>query len=377
MLWQDDMTPAEVKTDIIDADAHVVESEQVWDYLDAGEQKYRPTLVTSAEDPKRQFWLLDGENLGPKFPSPDEAQSAEHFRKFGRDVATPVQARELSDVERRLRHMDDLGIDVQVLYNSLWITPLTSRPDAEIALCWSWNRWLADVWRQGQNRLRWTCVVPALTPCEAIPQIRFAKEHGAVGICMRPFERERLATDPFYYPIYDEAQRLDIPITVHLANGNPELFKLMTNEAGGGFSTFRVPTVTACYALIMSEIPRVFPRLRWGFIEVSSQWVPWVIHEAVRRSLGSAHAVSRDCLREYNIYVSTQSDDDFAYVISYSGEDNLVIGTDYGHGDTSSELNAIERFRAIEGLGETVKRKILSDNPRRFYGIEPSMSRKG
>jgi predicted TIM-barrel fold metal-dependent hydrolase len=265
--------------------------------------------------------------------------------------------------------MDELGIDVQVLFNSLWITPLTARPDAEIALSWAWNRWLADVWQLGDNRLRWTCVVPALTPAEAVAQIGFAKEHGAVGVCMRPFERERMMTDPFYYPIYDAAERFDMPITVHLANGSPDLFKLMTNEAGGGFSTFRVPTVTSCYALIMSEIPRTFPRLRWGFIEVSSQWVPWVIHEAMRRSLGSARPISKACLREYNIYVSTQSDDDFPYVISYAGEENLVIGTDYGHGDTSSELNAIARFKALDHLTTEVKRKILFDNPKRFYGI--------
>ena len=360
---------ARKKTEVIDADAHVVETERVWDYLESSEEKYRPTLITSPENPHRQFWLLDGENLGPKFPSPNEKQSEAHLRRFGREVGTPVEARELSDVTQRLQHMDELGIDIQVLYNSLWITPLTSRPDAEIALGWAWNRWLADVWKLGENRLRWTCVVPALTPSAAIPQIRFAKQHGAVGVCMRPFERDRMMTDPYYYPIYDEAERLDIPITVHLANGNPELFKIMTNEAGGGFSTFRVPTVTSCYALIMSEIPRVFPKLRWGFIEVSSQWVPWVVHEAVRRSLGSEHPISTDCLRDFNVYVSTQSDDDFPYVISHAGEDNLVIGTDYGHGDTSSELNAIARFKAMEGLSDEVKRKILFENPRRFYGI--------
>jgi predicted TIM-barrel fold metal-dependent hydrolase len=358
-----------IKTEVIDADAHVVETERVWDYLDASEQRYRPTLVPAPDNPHRQCWILDGENLGSKFPSPDEKQAAEHVKKFGREVNTPVQARELTDVAPRLAHMDELGIDIQVLYNSLWITPLTGRPEVEIALSWAWNRWLADVWNLGAYRLRWTCVVPALSPHEAIPQIRFAKAHGAVGVCMRPFERERIVTDPFYYPIFDEAERLDLPITVHLANGNPHLFKLLTNEAGGGFSTFRIPTVTACYALIMSEIPRIFPKLRWGFIEVSSQWVPWVIHEAMRRSLGSEHPISKECLSDFNIFVSTQSDDDFPYVISYAGEENLVIGTDYGHGDTSSELNAIARFKAMKSLSPEVKRRILSDNPRRFYGI--------
>ena len=97
----------------------------------------------------------------------------------------------MENVPARLKHMDELGIDVQVMFNSLWITPLTSRADAEIALSWAWNRWLADVWRLGEDRLRWTCVVPALSPKEAVAQIRFAKEHGAVGVCMRPFERER------------------------------------------------------------------------------------------------------------------------------------------------------------------------------------------
>ncbi len=89
----------------------------------------------------------------------------------------------------------------------------------------------------------------------------------------------------------------------------------------------------------------------------------------MRRSLGSARPISRDCLCEYNIYVSTQSDDDFLYILSYAGEGNLVIGTDYGHGDTSSELNAIARFKAMAELSPEVKRKILFDNPKALYGL--------
>jgi hypothetical protein len=39
------MTVPTVKADVIDADAHVVETERVWDYLEASEQRYRPTLT--------------------------------------------------------------------------------------------------------------------------------------------------------------------------------------------------------------------------------------------------------------------------------------------------------------------------------------------
>ena len=78
------------ETNVIDADAHVVETERVWDFLDAADERFRPTLTTSPQDPQRQIWILDGENLGSKFPSPDEKQSREHVRRFGREVGTPV-----------------------------------------------------------------------------------------------------------------------------------------------------------------------------------------------------------------------------------------------------------------------------------------------
>ena len=324
--------------------------------------------MAEPDNPDRQYWLLDGENLGPKFPSPNEKEAEEHVKRFGREVGTPVRARELSDVTQRLKHLNELGIDVQVLYNSLWLRPLTRRPDVEIALCWSWNRWLAGVWKLGENRLRWTCVVPALTPEEAVPQVRFAKEHGAVGVCMRPFEQNKLMTDPFYYPIYDEAQRLDIPVTVHIANGNPELFKLMTNESGGGFSTFRIPTVTACYALIMSEIPRVFPKLLGFYRDIEPVGT-------LGGSRGRAAVFRERASGFHQLFWRVQHlrfhSDRRRFSIHYvlCGRRESRIGTDYGHGDTSSELNAISRFKAMGGLSPEVKRKILSDNPKRFYGI--------
>jgi predicted TIM-barrel fold metal-dependent hydrolase len=52
-----------------------------------------------------------------------------------------------------------------------------------------------------------------------------------------------------------------------------------------------------------------------------------------------------------------------------AGEDCLVIGTDYGHTDISSDVDAIKTFRAREDVPVGVKQKILSDNARALYAI--------
>ncbi len=39
-------------------------------------------------------------------------------------------------------------------------------------------------------------------------------------------------------------------------------------------------------------MPQFFPDLRWGFIEASAQWVPWVVDEAVRHSGAACTSIS-------------------------------------------------------------------------------------
>jgi predicted TIM-barrel fold metal-dependent hydrolase len=354
---------------IIDADAHVVETERTWDYLDGSDKRFRPQLFGSAEDPSAQYWFLDGQAIGFRNPTLTEQELDSRSKETGRALQTPAAARELRDVELRLQHMDELGIDIQVLHNTLWITRVADRPEAEIALCMAWNRWMADVWKQARGRLVWSCVVPALTIGEALGQIRFAREHGSVAVCLRPFEAGRQLVDPYFYPIYEEATRLNMALAVHIANASPQLVEQFRPryDRMGGFAQFRIPTVVTCLSLMLSEIPGVFPRLRWGFIEASAQWVPWVVNEAVRRS--GRGGFPRHPLKEFGIYVSAQTDDDFPYVLKYGGEDNIVIGTDYGHTDASSEVDAIRIFRGNTAIGEAAKKKILDDNPRALYAL--------
>ncbi len=354
---------------IIDADAHVVETEHTWDYLDASEKQYRPQLFQSADNPSMQYWFVDGKSVGFRPPTLTEQELIALSKQTGRELRTEAGARELRDVELRLKHMDQLGIDVQILFNTMWIARVADKSEAEIALCKSWNRWMAEVWAKGQNRLRWSCVVPAMTISESLQQMRFAKENGAVAVSLRPYEDNKHLVDPYFYPIYEEATRLDLAIAVHIANGSPQLLEQFKPryDRMGGFAQFRIPTVITCLSLMMSEVPNVFPKLRWAFVEASAQWVPWVVKEATRRS--GAKGFPKLPFKEFNIYVTMETNDDFEYVLRYAGEDNLVIGTDYGHTDASSEVDAIDIFRANESVADPIKKKIFDDNPNALYRL--------
>ena len=230
---------------------------------------------------------------------------------------------------------------------------------------------MADIWKEGNGRLRWTTVLPYTDIPSAIDLMGYAQDNGAVGVVIRPYEDQRFMLDPYFYPIFEEAERRGMPMIVHVANANQPLREMMGSpfDLGRGFTTFRLPTVTGCHALFLSEVPERFPKLKWGFIEVSAQWVPWIIHEAIRRGNAMGKTVPENPLVAFNTWVSAQTDDDFDYIFSYAGNDRILIGTDYGHSDTSSEVDAIETFRQMDSVSDESKEKVLSTNPREFYGL--------
>ena len=117
---------------VVDADAHVIETERTWDYLEGSDKKFRPVLFGSAEM-DRQYWVLDGKIRGVRLPTLNEQQLDELSGKTGRRLTTPQASRQLDDVDLRLSQLDELGVDVQVMHNTLWIerggrTRRTPRP---------------------------------------------------------------------------------------------------------------------------------------------------------------------------------------------------------------------------------------------------------
>ena len=56
-------------------------------------------------------------------------------------------------------------------------------------------------------------------------------------------------------------------------------------------------------------------------------------------------------------------------MLKHAGQHSIIIGTDYGHTDPSSDLDAIKVLRERSGLPATTISKILETNPAALYGL--------
>jgi hypothetical protein len=185
---------------------------------------------------------------------------------------------------------------------------------------------------------------------------------------MRGLETHHTLHDPYFFPLYEEASRLNVPIGIHSGIGN-----FAVNEALGGepFRVAKLMVIGGFHSMVLNGIPERFPKLRIGAIEVAAQWVPYLVHDLNLRfpKLHNKQPLP-DVMRGGRLFVACQTDDDLPYVLKYAGEDSLMIGSDYGHADNASELLALQRLQDKDEIDRAVIEKILFTNPARFYGLD-------
>lgn len=354
---------------IIDADAHVVETEATWNFMDPDEAAFRPIIAVDRMSPEdsKQYWVIDGKVRG--FPrSAVTGDLAAASARAHRNMEAPEESRNMENIEVRLKHMDELGIDVQVLQPTIFIEQVADRPEVEIALCKSYNRWLTQIWRQAPKRLPWVAMLPLLDIDASLRELHEAVKGGACGVFLRGFEVDRSLDDPYFFPVYEEASKLNIPMIVHVGNATSGVLDV---TRGNGFAAFRLPCVAAFHSLIMSGVPEKFPDLRFGFLESAASWVPFAITDLQRRFPGRrGRDLPTNVMKEYRMWVACQTDDDIAYIVKYSGEDNLIIGTDYGHSDQSTEIEALRTLQDDAALDKKLVDKIMYDNPKALYALD-------
>ena len=338
---------------VIDSDAHVIETDRTWEFMRDEDAAHKPEVLVPRAGGPDEYWLVEG-------------RAFKRTANVGADTAP--ETREASDIKKRLAHMDEMGVDVHVLYPSFFLTQRTHHADTDYALSRSYNRWLADIWAQGEGRLRWAVIPPLHSMDLAIEEIRFGKEHGACAVFMRGIEGDHRLSDPYMFPLYEEAIELDLPICIHAAAGNMHAFDLIDRDFG--FSKFKLPAVGAFHDLIMQGTPQRFPKLRWGWIEISASWLPYALNDlALRFARQKRDWPGTDVLRENNMWVACQTADDLPYVLACTDEDHIVIGTDYGHNDTASEILALRILRDGGTVPAASVDKILGANAEALYGL--------
>jgi predicted TIM-barrel fold metal-dependent hydrolase len=343
----------------IDADAHVIETIDTWEFMDEADRKYRPAVLnrttgkslTTAGAPQVEHWLIDGRST-PK--------------DIVVDASTPEASREMRDVDGRLKHMDELEIDVQVLYPTMFLRPLTKKGAVQTALARSYNRWLAEIWKKGRGRLRWAAVPPLLNLELARDELARAKDNGACAIFLNGLECDMQLSNAYFFPLYAIAEELDLAVCLHAGINSFMAYDIFLDD---NFSKFKLTVLSSFHGMVMEGVPAKFPKARWGFIEVSAQWIPYLFNDLAGRFKRRGRRFPKNLLQENNMYVACQVTDDLPSILPYAGEDNLVIGTDYGHSDSSTEIEALRLLKDSGKVAPQTIDKILGDNPRRLYGL--------
>ena len=281
-----------------------------------------------------------------------------------------------NDLPTRVRDMDREGIDVSVLFpTSSFALPKVIERDYAIAYARAYNDFIADFCRQS-SRLRGIAILPLQDVEAAVSEVhRAVTKLGLVAIAIASQGMKEHLGSRTFWPIYDEMQRLNVPLCVHNRREGP--------AGDDRFDSFLylhtigrpVETAIQFAGLIYGGVPERFPRLRIGFLECGVGWVPYWMErmdeEWEKRGKVEAplcKAKPSEYVARGNMFFSTEPEEGMLpYVIERLGEDKILFASDYPHWDGMFP-HVVSTIRGRKDISEPAKEKILGDNAKRFYG---------
>jgi predicted TIM-barrel fold metal-dependent hydrolase len=359
---------------VIDADGHVTESdEQLNEWAARMPAEYRALAPRIFRDEYgSRYFIVEGK----LFPGHRDRS----FQAYTQPKKAPqfwtTRPGEL-EPHARMPDMDFMGIDLSVVFCSSFVGVPAIVEDADLAaaIARAYNDWLAEYCGAYPDRLKGVALLPVQDAELAVQELRRAvTELGLVGGLFPPQHRDLPLDNAHFFPIYEEAERLGVPICIHFVAGiyaGRELFdNFILRHAYG-----TLPQMMALGSLLVGGVLERYPRLRVGILEAGVGWIPYILERIQwRYSLmpGLAPHLTRspeEQVKGDQLFFSLEPDEPTVPMVArLIGEHQLVTGSDYAHWDgTSPESIRIVRERA--DLSDDLKRKILSDNPARFYGI--------
>ena len=184
--------------------------------------------------------------------------------------------------------------------------------------------------------------------------------------------------DARFTPIYEMAQRLDVMVGIHasgssMGGAGVDLFPqfIQAHTCSHAFGQMRQIT-----SMVFEGIPERFPRLRIAYLEAGCGWAPSGaerLDDEYAKRASEAPALSRtpsDYVRSGSIFFSCEADEWLLpQALKLIGENQIVYASDFPHWDHSYPAS-LDEIRNRGDITELQKRKILSDNTRRLYGLK-------
>jgi hypothetical protein len=348
---------------ILDGDGHVIERDsELFEYLEA------PYAGNTTLLGYPFFPALDGYNRGAM------------MARLGIHKSYEITPQHWVDA------LDKSGMESTVLYPTAGLAfAMIQDPEWARALARAYNGWFSDRYYGLCKRLRGMALIPLQNVPEAVKELRRAvTELGMVGAVLPANSADigvrRALGHPEFWPIYEEAERLNVPIATH---GAPSM-----NLGINSFNHFAmtialehpIAQMIQMTSLVMEGVFDRFPRLRVGFLEAGTGWVPYMMDRLDR----SYEVLQRNGRREFSEHLRKKPSEHFAsgrmYFSCEGGEPSLknlvdrigyktlLFASDYPHeANLEHAMHEIEELLARDDLPDDAKRGIFCDNVEAFY----------
>ena len=181
--------------------------------------------------------------------------------KLGHDI--PAQLFDLGD--ERLRHMDAAGVDMQVLsFGSPG--PQAFARDVAIPMARDANERLEAAISAHPDRFAGFAALPTADPEEAARELeRTVKQLGFKGAMIHGHQQGSFLDDRKYWPIFECAEALDVPIYLHPTVPHPDVVNAYFSgyeELRGSPWGFAIDTSCHFLRIMFAGVFDAYPRLK-------------------------------------------------------------------------------------------------------------------
>ena len=289
------------------------------------------------------------------------------------EARNPALRQRLDDLGAlRIKEMDEAGIDVQVISHG---APATQRMDAATAvpLARRANDRLHEACRAHPDRFAGFACLPTADPKAAADELeRTVTKLGFKGAMVHGLTNGVWLDDKRFWPIFERAQALDVPIYIHPALPHPAVVEAYYKDylkdhpqlltAAWGFT---VETATQGIRLVLSGAFEAYPRLKivLGHLGESLPFSAWRINMALSRGADRPSAF-RDTFCEH-FWITTSgnfSTPALMCCIMEMGVDRILFSVDWPFVPNTPG----SKWMADLPLSLEDRTKILSGNAKRL-----------